>query len=123
MHNPALDHWKALKENLRYLKDTLTYGLYITPSSSFSVRVYCDASWDANLADYRSHHVFAIYYGTNLISCPSRKQYVVEFRAVAFATSEVSWLMSLLKELRLSCPHTPTILCDNISAIDYSKML
>lgn len=124
MHNPTMDHWKAVKRILRYLKGTLTYGLSIIPSTFSSVHVYCDAGWAANPDDRRSHHGFAVYYGSNLISWSSRKQQVVarssteaEYCAIAFAASEVSWLTSLLKELQLPCPPAPVVFCDNISAI------
>ena len=124
MHNPTLDHWKAVKRILRYLKGSLTHGISITPSTSSSIHVYCDAGWAADPDDRRSHHGFAVCYGPNLISWSSRKQKVVarssteaEYRAIAFAASEISWIASLIKELRLPCPCPPVIFCDNISAI------
>nr|XP_016510540.1 PREDICTED: uncharacterized mitochondrial protein AtMg00810-like [Nicotiana tabacum] len=127
MHNPTMDHWKAVKRILRYLKGTLTYGLSIIPSTFSSVHVYCDAGWAADPDDRRSHHGFAVYYGYNLISWSSRKQQVVarssteaEYCAIAFAASEVSWLTSLLKELQLPCPPAPVVFCDNISAIYFT---
>jgi len=113
-----------VKRILRYLKGFLTHGISITPSTSSTINVYCDAEWTADLDDRRSHHGFAVYYGPNLISWSSRKQKVVarssteaEYRAIAFAASEVSWITSLVKELRLPCPRPPVIFCDNISAI------
>uniref|UniRef100_A0A3Q7H262 Reverse transcriptase Ty1/copia-type domain-containing protein n=1 Tax=Solanum lycopersicum TaxID=4081 RepID=A0A3Q7H262_SOLLC len=99
MKNPTLDHWKAVKRILRYLKGSLTHGISITPSTSSSIHVYCNAGWAADPDDRRSHHGFAAYYGPNLISWSSRKQKVVarssteaEYRAIAFAASEVSWI-------------------------------
>ncbi|WMV46929.1 hypothetical protein MTR67_040314 [Solanum verrucosum] len=96
----------------------------ITPSTSSTINVYCDAGWAADPDDRRSHHGFVVYYGPNLISWSSQKQKVVarssteaEYRAIAFAASEVSWIASLIKELWLPCPRPPVIFCDNISAI------
>ncbi|KAH0645844.1 hypothetical protein KY284_033728 [Solanum tuberosum] len=68
MHNPTLDHWKAVKQILRYLKDSLTYGITTMPSASSIINVYCDAGWAADPDDRRSHHGFVVYYGPNLIS-------------------------------------------------------
>ncbi|KAH0635416.1 hypothetical protein KY289_035331 [Solanum tuberosum] len=106
MQNPTLDHWKAMKRILRYLKGSLTHG------------------WAADPDGRRSHHGFDVYYGPNLISWSSRKQKVVarsiteaEYHAIVFAASEVSWIASLIKELQLPCPRPPVIFCDNISAI------
>lgn len=58
MQNPTLDHWKAVKRILRYLKGSLTHGISITPST---INVYCDAGWAADPDDRRSHHGFAVY--------------------------------------------------------------
>lgn len=53
----------------------------------------------------------------------SKKQQVVtqsstvaEYRALAAATAEVTWLQHLLQELRISLPQTLTLWCDNLSA-------
>ena len=93
------------------------HGISITPSTSYTIHVYCDAGWAADPDDRRSYHDFSIYYGPNLISWSSRKQKVVarssteaEYRAIAFVGSEVSWITSLLKELRLPWTCPPMIL-------------
>ena len=43
MQNPTLDHWKAVKRILRYLKGSLTHGISFNPSTSCTINVYCDA--------------------------------------------------------------------------------
>ena len=66
-------------------------------------------------AEYQA--LFIIAHGNSLISWSSRKQNVVawscieaEYRAIAFVGSEVSWITSLLKELRLPWTCPPMIL-------------
>ncbi|XP_015060449.1 uncharacterized protein LOC107006401 [Solanum pennellii] len=127
---PEISFSKDVKQILRYLKGSLTHGITITPSTSSIINVYCDAGRVADPDNRRSHHVFSVYYGPNLISCSSRKKKVVarssteaEYRAITFVASKVSWITSLVKELRLSCPRPPMIFCDNISVIYLTDIL
>ncbi|XP_068639384.1 uncharacterized mitochondrial protein AtMg00810-like [Aristolochia californica] len=43
MHSPCLSHWQFVKRILRYLKQTLDYGLVLTPSSSPVLAAFSDA--------------------------------------------------------------------------------
>ncbi|PHT62361.1 hypothetical protein T459_33787 [Capsicum annuum] len=65
-----------------------------------------DADWGGSLDDRKSTTGFAIYLRSHLISWASRKQKVVshlsiksEYRALACATSELTWLEIVLKEI------------------------
>ncbi|KAG8474184.1 hypothetical protein CXB51_034153 [Gossypium anomalum] len=58
------------------------------------------------------------------VSWCSKKQQVVsrstteaKYQSLAAATSDVTWLISLLKELQLQSADTPNIWCDNSSAV------
>ncbi|KAL4571122.1 hypothetical protein LXL04_017873 [Taraxacum kok-saghyz] len=53
-------------------------------------------------------------------SCDVHSSTEAEFRAVAFATTEVQWLTSLFSELGLSSTTVLAIYCDNLSATSYS---
>lgn len=73
--------------------------------------------------DSRSQYGFAIFHGTNLISWTSRKQRVVarsnteaEYRAIAYTTAEILWIQQLLRDLYISLPQSPLLLCDNVGA-------
>ncbi|XP_016172812.1 uncharacterized protein LOC107615228 [Arachis ipaensis] len=85
MHSPTEIHWKAVKRILRYLSGTLEYGLTLYPSKDHHLVAFSDVGWS------------------------SRKQKVVtrssteaEYRAIAFATTELDWVRELLRELHLS---------------------
>ena len=44
MHNPRLSHWQATKRLLRYLKQTIQFGLKIQRSSSHILQAFSDAN-------------------------------------------------------------------------------
>ena len=46
----------------------------------------------------------------------SRSSTESEYRVLALAATELTWLPSLLKELKISLPTCPLIWCDNMSA-------
>jgi hypothetical protein len=66
MHSPILVHRASVKRILRYLKDTLDYGLTIQPSSSLAVHAFAD------LMDIQPSSSLAIHNG---LSCVSWSQF------------------------------------------------
>jgi histone deacetylase 1/2 len=129
MSQPLESHWKAVKRILRYLKGTLSHGLLLAPSPAnppFSLRAYSDADWATDQDDRRSTSGSCIYFGPNLVSWGSKKQQLVarssteaEYRSMANTTADLLWIQSLLCELQVPF-HTPTLLCDNLSAVSLS---
>ena len=43
MHKPQIHHWKIVKRILRYLADTPTHGLLLTPSPAYSITGFSDS--------------------------------------------------------------------------------
>ncbi|OMO73140.1 Integrase, catalytic core [Corchorus capsularis] len=124
MNNPIVVHWQGLKRILCFLKGTASYGilLHSTPSP-FKLVAYSDADWAGDTGDRKSVSAFLVYLGGNLISWKSTKQKTVarssteaEYKAIANAASELTWVQNLISELGLSCPTAPTIHCDNMGA-------
>ena len=109
MANPMDSHWTAVKRILRYLKDSIHHGLHfkVAPSSQpFTFKALCDADWASDPDDRRSTSGVVIYFGPNLVSWGSKKQQFVarsstevEYRSLAQATTEVTWIQTLLTEL------------------------
>jgi hypothetical protein len=72
MHNPRDTHWMAVKRVLRYLKATVDYGLFYSPST-IDIHVFCDSNWVGNPYDRRSTSGFSIFLRKNLISWYAKK--------------------------------------------------
>lgn len=134
MHSPTVNHWSTVKRILRYLKGTSTHGLLIqhhsgttlhayTDSAFNNLSAFSDADWAGCPDDRRSTGGYAIYIGSNLISWSARKQKTVsrsstesEYKALADTVAELTWLQTLLNELRVPMKKVPTLWCDNLGA-------
>ncbi|KAG8493508.1 hypothetical protein CXB51_010915 [Gossypium anomalum] len=97
MHNSTTAHMIALKHILRYLCGTLDFGLVFRPSAPLSLVGYADANWGLDFYDQR------------LTS--------------GYFTTEVTWLLSLLQELKLKSDNTPNVWCDSSSAVVANPVL
>lgn len=128
MHDPRASHLAALKRILRYLKGTLDYGLHLFPTRDFRLTAYSDADWGGCPDTRRSTSGYCVYFGDNLISWSSKRQQSTsrssaeaEYRAVANAVAETSWLRQLLVDLRCPPTHATLVYCDNVSAVYLSS--
>lgn len=122
MQQPTNDHWNTVKCILRYLKETLSYGLQLSKSIPLTLPVFSDSDWAGYPDDRRSTSGYCIFLGPNLISWSTQKQKTVssssteaEYR-VAIATTELIWIQSLLSELGYSPTAPPVLWCDNLGA-------
>jgi len=105
MHDPREPHLAALKRILRYIRGTLHLGLLLRPSAQSDLLVYSDADWAGCPDTRKSTSGYVVFLGDNLISWSSKRQNAVsrssaeaEYRAVANAVAEASWLRQLLVE-------------------------
>lgn len=108
MHNPKDSHWQAVKHILCYLKNTVSYGLFLPHSSSLSFQAFADNDWAEDPDDRRSVGSFCVYLGSRLISWSCKQQSAVarsstevEYKALANAAAELQWLQQLASELGL----------------------
>lgn len=126
MSQPLETHWVAVKGVLRYLKGTISWGLYLHPASmrvSLSLTVFCDADWASDPYDWHSTSGTCVFLDPNLISWWSKKQTViarssteVEYQSLAHATAEITWMQTLLSKLVVQ-HSTPQVYCDNLSTV------
>ncbi|XP_019161038.1 PREDICTED: uncharacterized protein LOC109157641 [Ipomoea nil] len=123
MHSPTTEHWGLVKRVLRYIKGTISLGLRFSPSSTTHIQAYSDSDWAGCPIDRKSISGFAVYLGSNLISWLSKKQRTVarssteaEYKALADVSAEVTWVISLLRELGLHSGEPASLWCDNLGA-------
>ena len=128
--NPGLQHWKAVKHLLRYLKGTLDLKLTYapTPSSDSLFTTYSDADLGGNPDNGRSTGGYVVKMGTGAISWSSRLQSIValstteaEFVASTSAGQEILWLRNLFHELGYTVPSASPLFIDNHSALSVAK--
>ncbi|GKE58743.1 ribonuclease H-like domain-containing protein [Tanacetum coccineum] len=109
MHDPREPHLNAMKRVLRYLRGTTDLGLQLFRSTTSQLIAYSDADWAGCSATRRSTSGYCVFLGDNLLSWSSKRQDTLsrssaeaEYRGVANAVAETSWIRNLLREL-----HTP----------------
>jgi hypothetical protein len=129
LENPGIQHWKAVKRILRYLKGTLDFGLMLGGQQKrINLLGYSDADWGGDLDFRKSTTGIVFLLGVGAVCWQSKKQSSValssteaEYMALSLAAKEVYWLRALLEDLKLD-QHTPTtILEDNQGAIALSR--
>lgn len=108
-HNAKLTHMKGLKQVLRYIRGTLSYGLLFERgvNSETSLRVYVDAKW-ATDKDRKSTTGFLLQVFGSIVAWSTRKQTGItlssteaEYVALAVALTEAIWLKGLLEDINI----------------------
>ncbi|KAL5545045.1 hypothetical protein UlMin_008829 [Ulmus minor] len=140
LSQPRLPHFKAVQRVLQYVKGTPGQGLFLPSKSEVELRAYAesdlsttaeaqfkvfsDADWAGCADSRRSISGYCVFLGDLLISWKSKKQATVsrssaeaEYRSMANATCELTWLLSLLKELGVNHSRPALLYCDNQAAL------
>jgi hypothetical protein len=128
MHAPRDVHQTMLKRVLRYVKGTTHLGVQLRAAPTATITAYSDADWAGCPDTRRSTSGFCVFLGNSIISWSSKRQTTVsrssaeaEYRAIANAVSECSWLRRLLGELLCKVPSATVAFCDNISSVYMSR--
>ena len=130
MQSPRDSHGVAMKQVLRYLRGSMTYGLVYERSSSSAPKLigYSDSSYNVHPDDGRSTTGHIFYVNNSPVSWSSQKQEVValssceaEFMAGTEAARQAIWLRDLLSEITGKQSEKVVIRIDNQSAIALTK--
>ncbi|XP_062112859.1 secreted RxLR effector protein 161-like [Humulus lupulus] len=105
MQHPKKPHLEAMRRMLRYVKDTIDYGLFYKKGDEVKIVGYCDADYAGDHDTRRSTTGYVFKLGSGVVSWCSKRQPTVslstteaEYRATAMATQESMWLMQLMKD-------------------------
>ena len=99
------------------------FCLHKEPSTDLDIVGFSNANWAISIDDRKSIVGQCVFIEETLISWASRKQKVVswsstesEYRALANLAAKVTWIRSLLDELKFPMPKKSVLWCDNFSA-------
>ena len=122
--NPFNEHWIAVKRILRYLKGTIGYGIFYTPSVE-PIHAFCDADWAGDVDSRKSTSGYCFMMADGVVSWSNRKQPCValssaeaEYISMSAAAQEATWFQQLLRDAVSEKATEPlTIYTDSQSAI------
>ncbi|XP_075106883.1 secreted RxLR effector protein 161-like [Nicotiana tabacum] len=128
--NPGINHWKAAKKVLRYLKGTKDYMLMYRRSKHLEVVGYSDSDFAGCIDIRKSTFGYMFQLAEGEISWKSAKQSVIatstieaEFVACFEATIHALWLRNFISGLGVVDTITKPlkIYCDNSAAVFFSE--
>ena len=126
--NPTIQHWKAVKRILRYLKGTQDLGNLYRKGGDVGFVGYSDADWGGDTEGRRSTSGYLFFLGNGVVSWSSKRQSCValstaeaEYIALASATQEAVWLLKLAEDMQIGSKEPMLIYEDNQSTIAMSK--
>ncbi|XP_048236003.1 secreted RxLR effector protein 161-like [Ricinus communis] len=122
MHTPCTSHLEAIDRILRYLKSTQGQGTWMKKNNTNTIVGFSDADWIGS-SDRKSNTGFCTFVGRNLVTWKSKKQNViarssteVEYRAMAYAASELIWIKQVLIDMKIECKGPVQMYFDNQAA-------
>nr|GEZ14629.1 ribonuclease H-like domain-containing protein [Tanacetum cinerariifolium] len=126
MHNPLRSHPRTALKVIRYLKGSLDKGINVIKGSASGIglKAYSNAYWERCTNTRRSITGYCMFMCESLVSEKSKKQNTIsksstesEYIALAFVTSEVTWILKILKDLKYSNLLPMKAFCDSNSTI------
>ncbi|XP_070017744.1 uncharacterized mitochondrial protein AtMg00810-like [Nicotiana sylvestris] len=109
---------------VRYIKSSPGLGVFLAAKCSESLLAFFDADWAACPNTRKSVTGYFVKLGSFLISLKSKKQSTIskssaeaEYRSLASTVAEITWIISLLKELGVDHNSLVPIYSDSKSAL------
>lgn len=119
-----IEHWKATKRILKYIKGTDQLGIEYKFGGEPTLVGYTDSEYAGNIDDRKSTSGYIFHLGSGPISWSSKKQSTVslsyieaEYIGSSKASQEALWLRRLLEEIHHPQDVPTIIFCDNLSTL------
>ena len=129
LQHPRTSHLQALLHTLAYIQGTSTQGILLSGADHLRLQAFSDSDWAACPSSRRSVTGYLLLLGSSPLSWKSKKQGTVsrssseeEYRTMAQAASEVTWMVRLLEELGVSGLTPIQLNCNNQSALHIAKI-
>ncbi|XP_004300707.1 PREDICTED: uncharacterized mitochondrial protein AtMg00810-like [Fragaria vesca subsp. vesca] len=124
MDKPRQPHLKAAHKVLRYIKQTPGQGVLLSSTGPLELRAFCDADWARCRDTRRFVSGYCVLIGNAHVSWKTKKQTTVarssaeaKYRSMATTCCEVTWLLSILRDLNIHHQQPVKLYCDNQAAI------
>ena len=128
LHCASEVHLQAAKRVLRYVKGTLSYGVWLKHNQEFSLHGFSDSDWGGSLEDMKSTSGYCFTFGFGVFSWASKKQDIVaqstaeaEFIAATAVVNQALWLRKILTDLQEIQTDSTKVFVDNQAAIAISN--
>jgi uncharacterized membrane protein YgcG len=128
MANPTKLHMTAAKRVLRYIADTIDYGIWYKKERGARLIGYSDSDWASGSEDRKSTSGYLFLLGTGPVCWSSKKQPTValstaeaEYVALSSAAQHGVWMRRILEDMQQARRESTVIKCDNMSTIAMAK--
>ncbi|XP_016544555.2 uncharacterized mitochondrial protein AtMg00810-like [Capsicum annuum] len=106
LQDPKKSHMEAALRVVKYVKNQPGQGVLLSSNTDDRISAYCDADWASCPQTRWSVTGYFVKVGESLVSWKSKKQTTVskssaepEFRSLAAVTTELVWILGLMKEV------------------------
>jgi len=130
MQEPHKTHWDAAFWVMKYINGTLGQGLLLPFDNDLKMKDYYDSDWGGCRITRRSISDYCIFLGNSLVFWKPKKQTNVskssteaEYRAMANACLELTWLHYILQDLKVSIRLSTPLYCDNQATLHMQQIL
>ncbi|XP_057840066.1 secreted RxLR effector protein 161-like [Cryptomeria japonica] len=128
MEDPHIEHWKAAKRILKYIKGTYNIGIEYNYGGEPTLVGYTDYDYASDIDDRNSTSNYILHLGSGPISWGNKKQYAVSLSSIeaeyvvsSKASQEALWLRRVLEETHHRQDFPAIIFYDNQSTIKFAK--
>jgi hypothetical protein len=126
MSTPTSVHYSHLLHVPGYLCGTIDRHLFFSSSSSLQLHAYSDATWGSDPTD--SLYAYYVFLGSTLITSKTKKHTVVsrssgeaELCALAYVTTEVTWLRWFMAYFGVALSSSTHVHYDKTSVISIAQ--